>query len=268
MKKLVFTNYQIMVYERFNYRLIELADFENIPITYNTKFTSEDVVYDIDIEKIYNNFIWIYAKYGNPKPCPRDLYDNVKQKYLQNNRKKNQVEMKNQLFALYSKEKQILYCSSSKKRSLLKNLLKNILQKEIDISNIYIDIGEFEQKIKQLDVIKFSSTDNLFTQNVPLNKAFKNYLGIDTDINFKIEISCQTDSKNLIDKILFRIRQATNQMEINDLILVGKSNEEFEEIFNQGTFTKKFEIYLNENDEGLLKPEDVQTQLINRINNV
>lgn len=83
-----------------------------------------------------------------------------------------------------------------------------------------------------------------------------------------LEIKCRHNGEDWISKALNKIQNAKNEMQIQDLVLVGKNNDNFEEIFNEGTFIKKFENYFKENDEGLFNPEDVLEFLINRINNV
>lgn len=249
-------------------RNIEMKDFDKIETFFSTKYSFEDLIYDIFINKIENNYIWFYATYGNPNPCPKNLYDTSKDEYLDNSRTKNQVEMRNQLFALYDFQNKIFYCSNSKKKGFFENLLKKLLNLEIKIHNIYINIDEFEKRIAKLSSITFSSTDNFLTQNSKLKNTFKDYLNLDADIDFKIEINAKHGSFANFTNIFKRLKDAKNQLELENLSLVGKNDNEFEEVFNDGSFIKKFEQYFKENDEGLISSDDVQLYLINRIKNV
>ena len=270
MKKITFANYRIRVEENFRNRHIIFDDFKDIPETSQSTLQIDETIYDVCIQKIDNDFIWIYATYGNPNPCPKNLYDNKKQKYLDNKRSKDQVEMNNQLFALYSFKNRILCFNDSRKRKFIQDLFNKILKIEISIANIYVDIDTFTKKIKKLKSIKFTSTDNILTQNVPLNNAFRDYLGINENIDFSLEINAKKGGFgiDLIDNIISKIKIAKDQMQVKNLTLIGLDDKNLEEVFNDGTFIKKFEQYFEKNEEGLFSPQEVKNHLINRFSNV
>lgn len=269
MKKLQFVNYKINVIENNESRVLNIDDFVRLPNN-NISLTIDDTTYDVSLSKLDDDFIWLYVRFGNPFPCTKDLYDKEQKIYCENNRGINQVEMNRQLFALYSINKHVLYCNNSQKRNFIQQLLSQILQLNIEITSHYVSIEAFEKKIKQLDVIRFKSADNLFTsgQAETLNHIFKDTYGIDTNIEFTIEIKCKDNGQNWFTTALNKLNSAKNNYEIQELTLIGKNTDEFEEIFNEGTFIKKFENYFKENEEGLINSDDVLQYLLNRIKDV
>lgn len=269
MKRLSFINYKIYVREAFVLRPLTLGDFKLNSNSINRNITVDSITYDITFDILdENKFLWIYSRFGNPTPCPKDVYDKEANIYKNNSRTSKQVELRNQVFALYSFENEVLYCSNSKKRAFLEDFIKNTFNIDVEIKSVFIDIDKFKEKIKRLNSVKFSSCDSLFTQDVSLHKSFKDLLGYEGNLDFTIQINCQTDAGNMIKTILNNIKIANTQQQIKELTLVGTNEKNFEEIFNEGTFSRKFENYFSENEEGLISPEHVQLYLINRINDV
>lgn len=70
MMELNFSNYRIVVQDGYNPRLLSLDEIKSIFDGKNFKQEDKDTVYDIYSSIIQNSYLWICAKYGNPKPCP------------------------------------------------------------------------------------------------------------------------------------------------------------------------------------------------------
>ncbi len=131
-----------------------------------------------------------------------------------------------------------------------------------------IDIEEFQRKIKNIKSLKFTSMDNLFSDSNLLSKAFKDYAGYNTDVDFTVEIKSKTP--DLLDNIdvIRKIKRAIINQQISDLTIIGTDEKDFEQIFNQGTFNKVITIYMNENDEGLINPQNILSALLEKVSNV
>lgn len=175
--------------------------------------------------------------------------------------------MKHQFFMLFDIDNNILYLSNNRKRAFIEDFLKEKLNVGICISTIFIDLDEFSTKIKELKTIKFSSQDNLFNSNSSLNNAFKDLLGYGANIDFKIEINC---TNKPLDKgsILNNLKSRLTNQEVKNLIITGQNENNFEQVFNTGTFNKKITINVSENEEKLINDQEVLNIILEKIQNV
>ncbi len=185
-----FSNFRIVVQDGFDNRLLKKDDIKTLLEETNFKEEYKGIVYDIYVSLVNDKYLWITSKYGNPNPCPSQVLDKDSFEYKDNTRTSNLVEMRNQFFTLFDFENNILYLSNNKKKKFVEEFLKNKLNLGISINTLFVDIEEFNTKIKEIRTIRFTSQDNLFNQNSSLNNAFKDLLGYGSNIDFKIEINC------------------------------------------------------------------------------
>lgn len=267
MAEFIFSNFKILVQEGCNNRLLTPKDITPLIEEGNFKIEHRDIVYDITSSFVEEKYLWLTFKYGNPNPCPSQVLDKNNFEYQNNTRTSNLVEMRHQFFLLYDFESDIVYLSQPKKKSFIEELLKEKLNLGITLGTIFLDIDVFESKIKKLKSIKFTSHDNLFNLNSALNNAFKDLLGYGANIDFKIEINCKNKP---LDKgsIITNLKNRVNNQEVRDLVIIGENENNFEQIFNSGTFNKKIAININVNNENLVDEATILNILLDRIKNV
>lgn len=262
-----FSNFRIVVQEDYDTRLLSLDDLESFISLGNFKKEYKDIVYDISVEIHEENYLWLTAKYGNPNPCPSQVLDKENFEYRTNTRTSNLVEMRHQLFMLFDISNNILYLSNQQKKSFIESLLREYLNLGISITSIFVDLDDFDSKIKELKTIKFASTDNLFNSNSTLNSAFKDLLGYGANIDFEITINCKNKPLEK-GSILNNLKSRLQNQEVRNLYIVGENDEKFEQVFNAGTFNKKISIKVDENTENLIDEGDVLDTLLRKIRNV
>ena len=262
-----FSNLRIIVQDGYNNRHLIADDLKPLQELSNFKSEYKSLVYDIFVSVIDDEYLWLYAKYGNPNPCPNQVLDKQNYQYKQNTRTANLVEMRHQFFMLLNIRNNILYLSNINKRAFLENILREKLNIGISINTIFVDLSEFDSKIKELKTIKFTSYDNLFTQHSKLNDAFKDMLGYGANIDFKIEINCENKP---LDKgyIIKNLKNRLDNQEVRDLVIIGENDDQFEQIFNAGTFNKKISISISENEENLFDENEVLNALLGKIKDV
>lgn len=264
---ITFSTFRIVVQNGIDNRTLTIDDFKQVEFPSNFTTENNGLVYDCSMSLIDNSYLWIYSKFGNPNPCPNQVFDKNKSQYQNNTRTPNLVEMRKQLFVLFDFDNNMLYLNISNKRKFVEEMLKTKLDLGITISSIYTDLNDFDKKIKDLSLIKFTSQDNLFTANSTLNNAFRDLLGYGANIDFTIEINCKNkplEKGSIINNLKNRL---TNQ-EVKNLILIGENENKFEQIFNSGTFSKKISFLVKENDEKLMEEIEVRQQLLEKIKNV
>lgn len=267
MKDIIFSNYRIVVQNGYENRLLSVEDFKDIQMPNNSIKKHSNSVYDLTIDLLEDNYLWIYATHGNPNPCPNKVLDKNQSKYKANDRTPNLVEMRHQFFSLFDFTNNILYISDSKKKKFIEKLLKELLNIGLSINTIFVDLDDFDKKIKELKSIKFTSMSNLFTADSKLNNAFIDLLGLGANIDFTIDIDCKNKPLHK-GNILQNLKNRLTNKQFKDLIIIGKNEGQFEQIFNAGTFNKKIIISAVENDEKMVDDEIVKMSLLEKIKNV
>jgi hypothetical protein len=267
MDTIKFTNFSLFIKEDFNFRALAINDLTDIMLQGNITFEDGENLYYLNIELIDNKYLWLCARYGNPSPCPKEIYDKNIKDFDTNKRTENQVEMRNQLFALYDFDKSLLFCNNSRKTSFLEKYFRKLLDNDVIIKTVFVDIETFRDKIKEIRSIKFKSLSNIFTQNGILNKAFKDVLG-DNDVNFELTLNYNFPS--FVDKIdLFRrLKNIVASRQAENLILIGIDDNDFEQVYNTGSFSKKIEIFYEPNEEGLKDEKYILKELLEKVANV
>lgn len=267
MAEITFSNYRILVCSGIDYIPLNINNLCKIKFPDNFIYEYNDLVYDISLDLIENNYLWFYAKYGNPNPCPIKVLDKNQKEYTDNNRTPNQVEMRHQFFALLDFKQNVLYISNSTKKKFYEQLLKQKINLDVSIRPIFVDLDEFDKKIKELKSVKFTSLDNLFTANSELKNAFIDYLGYDANIDFTIELDCKNKPLNK-SKLIQRLKGISNRQEVKDLVIIGENDEQFEQVFNAGSFNKKITIFITENQEKQFDEIEVKTRIMETLKNV
>jgi hypothetical protein len=191
-----------------------------------------------------------------------DLEQNT---YINNPRKKYQIELKNQFFGLYDFNNHILFLNNAKKKIFLQKLLEESIQKEVCIKNLYKTIDEFIEQIDQIDRIKLIAYRDLFSCHSDLFNGTKDFFGFGEPEDFTIEAGYNRRKNFDIVERLKKFQQIKNDGCIRSLVCIGRDDKGFETIFNTDTFSQKIEINVSQNDEKLFDESEVKDKLIEEI---
>ena len=201
-------------------------------------------------------------EYGKPNPRDEKVTNIDTTQKRDNDRKKNEVELLNQLFVLYTDSK-TLYLSNAKKKKLLKKFLCDKLKEEVIIKNFYKTDNEIIQILKDVDKIQFTYVKNLFNQNYKQRQALKDLTGIEAPDKFTIEAEYKR-SKPLVNW-LEQLFVAKRDYQISELVICGRNEDNFEFVYNVDTFIRKFDINCPMDDNGKFNQSDVLEELLNNI---
>lgn len=190
MEEITFTSNQVFVTTPLEQKLLSKSDISAIELNKNFIFNWNNISYDFNFELELERFLWISIKYGNPSPCPQNVYDKKKNTYRNNPRTEDLVEMRHQVFALYDLETSCFYTNNSMKKNVIACFFKENYKLEIEFRKIYQNIDVFKEKVSRLKTINFTSSDDLFSTNAPLNAIFRDMLCHEAPIDFTLEINC------------------------------------------------------------------------------
>ena len=91
-------------------------------------YSKNNNLYVVEQEFVSERFYWLYFQYDNAKLYSNHVVDINDDSVKNNPRPKNQVEMRNQLFACYDLKLGRLYVSDYQRKSVITNYIGEMLQ--------------------------------------------------------------------------------------------------------------------------------------------
>lgn len=136
-------------------------DVEKIISFGKNKYEYNNEVFLIEKKIVDNRYLWMYCQYENSKLYGEIVLDTEKEKQHKNTRKKNEIELRKQLFLILDTESQLLYLSDITKKGAIKAYFTEELQADIIIKNLYSSLDEFQKSVKILKKLKFTQYRNI-----------------------------------------------------------------------------------------------------------
>lgn len=243
-----------------------LADFKQMVETGNSKFWKKSNLFVIEQELIADRFYWIYLQYDNADLYAPNVVDITDDTVKANPRPKNQVEMRNQLFACYDLIGGCLYISDYQKKTALTDYMGDTLQREVKAKYILSSIDEFVSRVNTLKSVSFTQKYNLY--NCPKDSVFRkipSIYGLDLPSRSKVKLDYGNTPIGTIKDAMrdWKIKREAGEFE--DIVVVGTDDSGFEAVFNFQTAISAVEINVIKDDNGRFDPWAVQMALINRV---
>ncbi|MDR0307396.1 MAG: hypothetical protein LBI42_11245 [Chitinispirillales bacterium] len=227
-------------------------------------YTKDGSFYNVTVEK-HDDYAFFVFTFGNPAPRDENLTNvNTGDKII-NQRTMEQAELNNQAFFLFHYEEQLLYVSSSKKKILFESILKEKIQTDFKIKNIYKNEDEFIDVLKECSSISFTHVNNLFNNDSTKKHALVDLTGTDAPDEFTI--TARYKKNNEIVDFIKGLFQAKRNFEINTLVIKGIDEKGFETVYNSDTFQKKISIHCAKDSNGKFVHDDIRNNLLRKLEN-
>ena len=223
---ITFSTFRIVVQNGIDNRTLTIDDFKQVEFPSNFTTENNGLVYDCSMSLIDNSYLWIYSKFGNPNPCPNQVFDKNKSQYQNNTRTPNLVEMRKQLFVLFDFDNNMLYLNISNKRKFVEEMLKTKLDLGITISSIYTDLNDFD-KVS----IKMAKNQGLSLNPTKLNGMCGKLLCC-----LKYEDDFYLEMLNKMPKVGQRVSTPDGEGEVKSLDML---HEQIEVMFVNGEETER-----------------------------
>ena len=244
------------------YNLPEKKDFDKLPNKY--KFIKNGVYYRVNTS-IINDDIWIHIEYGNPKPRPKTIINILDDSEKDNQRGEDEVELSSQIFFLYSFKFHTLYLSDSRRKTMLSDFLKEILNVDVHFK-YYFEIEKFLSILKSINSISFTCEKNLFSSDNKLLSAYEDLTGASSPKKLEIKTSYSSKMEiNSIKPFIERLFEEKDKSNLNRLIIRGVSDDNFDMIYNTDTVTESLSIKVERNEEGKYNDIKVRNILLGTI---
>lgn len=244
--------------------LIKIANNnQNNPIKNTQLYSEREKTYVVKKWFIENRFLWLYFNYdeGEYNENVLDISNNI---IKSNPKQRTELEFRKQFFVCYDLKKSMLYLNDIDKIKLVERYINNILQKEVNIKYIYNSIEEFEDRVKCIKSLKFTQVDNLVNREEgSIFRRAINIYGLDLPDNLEISIKAKNGiiNKNWLKK--FKMKK--DKGEIEDIVVVGKDNNNMEHIFDFSKLLSKININIEKNENNMYDDEQIKLLLLEKI---
>lgn len=217
-----------------------------------------------------DSYAFFAMKFGKSEPRASTVTDVKTNKERENPRTIEEAELRNQVFVYYSYDKQMLFLSNQQQKLSFKKILENRLNNLVfEIKEIYGDIDSFIEAVKTVKEVRFTSTDDLFSNNQAQREALETLTGTlaPTRVTLKVDYK---ESKYGIEKIsnwLKGLNKSQQNHALKHLVVKGDNAEGFEQIFNTENLISKVAIKVNKDENGLVENQEVLDALLSEIEN-
>ena len=224
----------------------------------NKIFKEERVIFEykknyhiVETSVVDDRFFWIYSNYGKPLPRTNHIIDTETHEKTDNPRKKEQIEPKEQLFAIYDDVSRVFYISDQRQRSFLEDFLKHKAENDVVIKNQYKNVDEFLDEITSVETISFTGFNDLFSTGGDLMTPLKNIFGYAEPAEFYIKAKYSVKKNDLITNWIKSLFGKKESAKLKTLVCIGRDDSGMEKIFNTSSFINKIGILTEKDDQSL-----------------
>lgn len=218
----------------------------------------------VETEIIDNRFFWLSWDYDDAVRFRDYVVDSETGERQPNPRSQNQVEPRQQFFALYDNQRQRLFLSSA---SSIKNTFRRFLvdsaQKEFRIQNIYTSLDDFCARIKTIRGFTFKQVNNMFSRENDIFKVVTDYGGLDVPEHLQLKVSYGDvpvrEGRALIDR-LHRDKEA-----FEHVIVTGADDSGIEQTFDFSSIIERIEVDARKDATEHYNPYEVKSLLLAKL---
>lgn len=257
-----FSAYMVIVGEEF----AEKSDFD-VLLPFNGVIEKyNDASHLIEVERLNDEFYWIYSEYGKTLPYVNKVYDEYNKRQEDNPRKSYHAELNKQIFCLYDVKDRVLYVSNNKKKNFVVSFLKEKLAKDVSLKSICNDIEDFLSVVKYITRVELVRRRNLMTLDADVFTASGDAFGLGTPSDARLEVNFQPAKITERFKAALRTMKAKKQGgEIDTFVCVGKDDANFEAIFNLDSLQYKTDLKCSKDDNGMIDKEEVKRMIFKKV---
>ena len=231
------------------------------------KYEHNNEVFLIEKKIVDNRYLWMYCQYENSKLYGEIVLDTEKEKQHKNTRKKNEIELRKQLFLILDTESHLLYLSDIAKKGAIKTYFSEELQADIIIKNLYSSLDEFQKSVKILKKLKFTQYRNISNtldkESIFMQQA--NELGLDMPEKIMMQIEYPNTFIGDLKNGIQILKKKKDQGYFNDIILIGEDDFGIEQSFDFTSVIKNIEIAVRKNEDDRYDENEVERSFFEKI---
>lgn len=233
----------------------------------SNKYEYHKEVYLLKKDIIDNRYLWIYCQYDNAKLYGEVVLDTEKEEQLKNTRRKNQIELRKQLFVVFDINTQILYINDYTKKGFIKAYIADVLQTKVIIKNIYASLEEFQSAVKLLKRVKFTQYRNVINSldNESIFMQQTNSLGLDLPEKITMQIEYSNTLMGTVKNGMQTLKQKLNQGFFSDIIVIGEDEFGIEQSFDFRSIIKNIEVTAIKNEDDRYDDVEIKSKIFEKL---
>ena len=213
------------------------------------------------------NCVWFVGKKGKGYPYSSEVYDRTTKKKERNPRTKNQVELRNQWFAMYHYSMGLLFIFGESKATF-QAILRKYLDTDVLIKNVYKSKEEFLDQLLKIKSIRFVARKDLLTNPTSIFENTVNDLGLGNPEQIKMSVDYSYVDKtvaftNTVKHLFSKIESG----ELTGLVIVGSHIEDdntVESVFNIKSLGETIRIFCEKDEQGMFNVSQVKASLLEK----
>ena len=203
---------------------------------------NENEAFSVTVEN-NENYIFFMIEHGSTQPRDVDVFNMRNKQLRENPRDKDEMEFMEQFFVFYDYQKELLFISNLRKRNVFLEFLNITSNGYIfRIKGIYLNKSDFLAKLKTLTEVKFTTRNDLFTNQSDKAKSIENLIGGTPENDVTIEIGFAKENIYRLKRFIDRLVKEEDNCEISGLLIRGDDESGFERVINNNEFIKKIKL--------------------------
>lgn len=257
-----FSAYQLIIDDQFATR----DNFNSLIKYNNSELLFSKVWHIVELEKIDDNFYWIYVEYGKSLPHSPVVFNENNRQKEKNPRAEFHAELNRQLFCLYDVQDMVLYMSNSKKKNFISSFISEKLHKEVILKSIVNNIDDFLATISHITKIELVRVRNLITLDADVFNTPTDVFGLGSPIDAKLEVNYSpTRTTEKFKKFLLDTIGKKQSGEIKSFVCIGQDESHFEAIFNLENMQYKTTLACEKDTNGMIDKDYVKYMIHKKI---
>ncbi len=198
--------------------------------------------YSVSIKNSKDYIFWM-IEHGCIHPRDEFVYNAEMGTTRDNPRTEEELEFREQLFALYDYKRGLFFISDTRKRNIFLKVLNKLGDfNNFEIRGMYIDENEFFNKIQSLSEIRFTMTNDIFSTDAESKKNLERMIGGNPNNDVKLSLEFKSEPINTLKNFIKKLRDESANKRINSLLIRGNDEKGFERVFNSDEFIKKIKL--------------------------
>ena len=256
-----FSMFKLLVNKNSGFSEATEADFRYVMSVAPRTYKKNNNLYVVEMVIVEDRFFWMSCDYDNSERF-RDYVVNLDtQEKEPNPRTKIQIEPRQQFFACYDLQTKALYLNNLDRRSFLQKYFSEATSAEYIIQNVYANVDEFCQRVKEITGFRFVQIDNLYSHSGNLFKQIGNLFGEDSPKEIQMKVSyvglpMHAGGRGVVD-LLHR-----NKDQFENVIIVGRDQDDVEHSFDFSSVLKNIQIHPTKDNNAQYDPTEVRSLLL------
>lgn len=239
-----------------------VPDKKDFPTEFDENLDSVKGINHVTISN-NNDYFFLTVESGTLEPRDKYVIDKTSKKKRKNPKKETEIELLKQLFAFYDYKTNLLYLSDVRNKKIFEDIIHEITEQKFMLKGIYEDKETFLNLLNNVEEIKFTSKEDLFSSDSKKRCSLIDLVGTTEITDLTLDIKTNSHQFNPINFLKDLMTEET-EYTLNGLLIRGKDETGFEHVYNQQTFIKKIVIDA-EKYSGKYDSEEIKINLQKKI---